>query len=217
MLTSFTGIATTPGPISGPAAQKAAESELRRSEYHRDDPGILSRIADWIGRRLGSINAGAPASLATWAVLLLLVGLVVFAIVRAGRPRRQARAEGAEDLLAPSATLDHRRAAAQYEAQARYAEALREWLRATVETIEQRGVLDPRPGRTGAGIAREAGQAMPSVAADLNAAVDAFDAVWFGQRAATVTDVTLAHKVADDVRGARIEGPTDAFGYAVPQ
>jgi hypothetical protein len=207
-----------PGPISGPDAQKAAESELRRAKYHRDDEGLLTRVLNWIGRRLDSLNVNAPASLATWAVLLLLAGMIVFALIRAGRPGRQTRAAGAGDLLAPQAAVDHRRVAAELQAQGRLADALREWLRATVQTIEERGVLDPLPGRTGARVAREAGAAMPAVASSLNAAVDAFDAVWFGQRQATLTDVHLARQVADDVRGARIEHRlSDDFGYAVPR
>jgi hypothetical protein len=189
------------GPISGDAARKAAEAELRRSEYHRDDPSVVTRVLDWVGRRLDSVVSGTATGSATLILVVLLVGVIVFAIVRAGRPRRPARQPGTGvDPLAPDSNLDHRQLAAGYENQGRYAEALREWLRAAVGAIETRGVLDPRPGRTGAGIAREAGTALPGVAADLDAVVDAFDAVWFGRRPATPADAALAHRVADRVR-----------------
>jgi hypothetical protein len=214
---AMTSLSGSAGPIGGAAAQKAAEAELRRAEYHRDDAGPLTRLLSWLNDRLDSLHTITPASATTWIVVLLLVGVVVFAILRAGRPSRLARAAGADDLLAATRSVDHRRVAADLQGQGRLAEALREWLRATVQTIEERGVLDARPGRTGTGIAREAGAAMPSIADRLNGAVDAFDAVWFGQRPVTMADVLLARSVADDIRGARIERPADVFGYAVPQ
>lgn len=195
------------GPISGAAARQAAQSELRRAEYHRDDPSILSRAFSWLGDRLDSVVSGTPAGSATLILVVLLVGIITFAVVRAGRPRRLARAGASADPLAPDERLDHRALAAAHERDGRLAEAVREWLRAAVETIETRGVVDPRPGRTGAALAREAGAALPGVAADLDAAMDAFDAIWFGRRPAGPADVALAHRVADEVRTARIAQP----------
>jgi hypothetical protein len=194
-----------PGPISGAAARKAAQVELRRSEYHRDDPNVISRALDWIGDRLDSVVSGSPTGSATLILLILLGGLIAFAVIRAGRPRRQARlAATTTDPLAPDGQVDHARRAAEFEQQGQWADALREWLRAAIATIEARGVLDPRPGRTGAALAREAGAAMPAVAEPLNAAVDAFEAVWFGRRPATAADVVSARQVAQAVHDARL-------------
>ncbi len=83
-------------------------------------------------------------------MLILLVGLVVFAVVRAGRPRRTARSQAVADPAGP-------RRAGRPPPTGRGARPprvagprpLREWLRAAIATIEDRGVLDPRPGRTG--------------------------------------------------------------------
>ncbi len=202
------------GPISGPAARQAAQSELSRTEYHRDDAGLLTRVVNWLGRRLDSVGSVTPGGTATIVVLVLLVAIVVFAILRAGRPGRTARGVSAADPLATEATVDHRRLAEQLEAQGQLAEALREWLRATVATVEQRGVLDPRPGRTGAGVAREAGAAMPSIAGQLNAAVDAFDAVWFGHRPPSSNDLAIARAAADSVRTARLASGFNASGFS---
>jgi hypothetical protein len=113
---------------------------------------------------------------------------------------------------------DHRRSARQFAADGRRAEALREWLRAAVQTIEDRGVLPPRPGRTGAAVAREAGPLLPAAAADLAATTTAFDEVWFGGRAATDADVARAEAAADAVLSARVGTGTPApAGLAVPQ
>ena len=61
----------------------------------------------------------------------------------------------------------------------------------------------PRPGRTGAATAREAGAAAARAADELAAATAAFDEVWFGGRAATAADVARARAAADAVARAR--------------
>lgn len=194
-----------PDPVSGDAARRAAEAELRHAEYHQDDPSLLDRLLRWFGRRLEEAFSGSPAGYAMLLFAVLIVAVVIFLVVRAGPPRRAAtRYRGADDPLSPLAAVDHRRLAAEHEAAGRWAEALREWLRAAIETIEQRGVLESRPGRTGAGIAREAGPLLPAVRDDLVRAVAAFDATWFGGRPATPDDVRVARAVADAVRRAPI-------------
>ena len=111
---------------------------------------------------------------------------------------------------------DQRRLAAEFAEQGRHAEARREWLRAAVRTIEDRGILPPRPGRTGAATAREAGPSLPAAADDLRAATAAFDEVWFGGRAATPADVALARSAADGVGSARVAQPVATAGYTPP-
>lgn len=197
-----------PDPVAGDVARRAAERELRRAEYHRDDPGLIDRAVNWLGDRIGDLFSGSVGGNIALLFLVLLAAVIVFAVVRAGVPESRAGRPGAEgDPLAPAAARDHRRIAAGHEAAGRWAEALREWLRAVVRTIEERGVLDPVPGRTGAATAREAGPRLPAVAADLGAAMSAFDEVWFGARPATAADAALAHRVADAVVRAPIDRP----------
>lgn len=207
------------GPVSGGAAQHAARAELAHSEYHQDDPGLTTRILHWIGRHLSELFHGGGGSHALLiAFVVVLAALIVFA-VRAGLPQRAAR--GGEllgaDPLAPVPARDHRRIAAQLTAEGRRAEALREWLRAAVATIEERGVLPARPGRTGAATAREAGPLLPSAAADLATATRAFDEVWFGGREATDADVSTAAAAAEAVRVARLVHGAETDGLAVPR
>jgi hypothetical protein len=205
------------GPIGGAAARHAAQMELRKAEYHRDDPGIVTRILDWLGERLDSVFSGTASGSATLLLVLVVAAVIALAVIRAGRPRRLARAHAQADPLAAERSTDHRRLAADLERRGELAGAMREWLRATVQTIEERGVLDPRPGRTGAGVAREAGTAMPSVQDRLDAVVDAFDAVWFGRRAATPAEVAAAREIAEAVRSARIEAGSSDLRYAMPR
>jgi hypothetical protein len=209
-----------PSPVPGPAAQQAAREELRHAEYHRDDPTLIGRLFSWAGRQVGRLLSGSPGGNAMLILLVLLAIVIVFAIVRAGPPRRRVRAEAGEsDLLRPLAAADHRRLAQEHERAGRSAEALREWLRAAIADIEDRGILPRRPGRTGAATAREAGFVLPSAAAALRAATTAFDEVWFGERPAGPADVTAARQAADLVRDARPAGPGSVAKptFMVPQ
>jgi Domain of unknown function (DUF4129) len=202
------------GPVSGDAARRAAQSELDKPEYHADDPGYLERAVHWIGRTLGHLLSAGSGSHALLIALVVLAGLAVVFALRAGVPRRRASAGAGVDAdpLAPVAARDHRRLAAQYAADGRHREALREWLRAAVATIEERGVLPPRPGRTGAATAREAGPLLPEAADALATATGVFDEVWFGGRAATGADVRAAQAAADAVRAARLVLPREPVG-----
>jgi Domain of unknown function (DUF4129) len=207
------------GPVDGGPARRAAQAELRRREYHRDDPGLVDRALHWIGRHLDRLFTGSGGSHALLILLVVALAAVVLIAVRAGAPARRGGAAPAagEDLLAPVAARDHRRLAEQFTADGRRAEALREWLRAALAAIEERGVLPPRPGRTGAATAREAGPLLPAAAGDLAAATAAFDAVWFGGRAATDADVARARAAADAVVTSRIAGLQAAgAGPALP-
>ena len=206
------------GPVGGSAAQQAARAELRHAEYHRDDPGPVDRALNWLGRHLDHVASGGSHALLI--VLVVLLAVAVLVAVRAGVPRRTAHlAAGAgDDPLATVAARDHRRLALQYGTEGRRAEALREWLRAAIATIEERGVLPPRPGRTGAATAREAGPLLPAAAGDLRAATAAVDEVWYGGRPASDADVAVARAAADAVQAARIAEPAGAAsgGIAVP-
>ena len=209
------------GPVGGGAAQRAAEAELGRSEYRHGGPSWTTRALHWIGRQLSHLLGGGGGShgLLLVGIVLAVVGLV-FAF-RAGVPRRRPRTGGrgvALDPLEVEATArDHRRRAEQLTAQGRRSEALREWLRAAIATIEERGVLPPRPGRTGAATAREAGPLLPAAAPDLVVATEAFDEVWFGGRSATDADVARARAAADAVQSARLAVAAHPVTLAVPQ
>jgi len=209
---------TDTGLVGGDAAQRAARAELAHREYHRDDPGLVTRVVRWVGRRLADLFTGTGGAHALLIVLVLAAAIVIVLALRAGVPARRGPVGTPEalDPLAPVAARDHRRIAAALTADGRRAEALREWLRAAVASIEERGILPPRPGRTGAATAREAGPLLPAVAADLEAATRAFDEVWFGGRDATDADVTSARAAADGVLTARVAAGAGTSGIAIP-
>ncbi|MFN2560971.1 MAG: DUF4129 domain-containing protein [Jatrophihabitans sp.] len=212
------GVRTDAGPVGGDAAQRAARAELTHREYHRDDPGWVTRVARWVGRRLADLFTGTGGAHALLIVGIVAAVIVIVLAVRAGVPTRRGSIGDADGLdpLAPVAARDHRRIAAALTADGRRAEALREWLRAAVASIEERGILPPRPGRTGAATAREAGPLLPAVAMDLAAATRAFDEVWFGGREATDADVAAGRAAADGVLTARAAAGAGTPGIAIP-
>lgn len=201
------------GPVSGDAAQQAARAQLEQREYHTDDPGVTTRVLHRIGRWLADLFSGGGGSHALLLVVVAMGIVLVLLAVRAGVPRAAHRRADAGDPLAAVPARDHRRIAEQLSADGRHAEALREWLRAAVATIEERGVLSPRPGRTGAATAREAGALLPRAADEMAIATRAFDEIWFGGRPAFADDVAHGRAAADAVRTARtVPGPaTDSL------
>src|SRR6266508_1948002 len=111
-------------PVGGDEARRAAQEELRKAQYHRDDPGIVSRVVDWLSRRLDALFSGSPGGNALLILLVIVAAVVIVAVVRAGMPRREAQRSGPDDPLRPVAAVDHRRLAAEFAAQGRHAEAV---------------------------------------------------------------------------------------------
>jgi hypothetical protein len=181
-------------PVTRNGAQTAARNEFARRGYHRNDPSLVDRALAWFFKRLGKLlDAGArhaPGHATGFVLLaLVLIGVVVLVIARVGVLRRSTRAHteaifGGEQVTA----ADHRRRADDFAGQQLWAQAIRERLRAIARELEERGVLDPRPGRTAAELSREAATQLPALAGELSAATSTFDAVWYGGRTAVAAD-----------------------------
>jgi hypothetical protein len=227
---TLTGIAAqlaTVAPVSRDEARRAAERELSKGIYHQNEPGPVMRafdaVIDWIGRLLDRLTAGAPGGSLGPLVLLAIV-LVVAAVVlwRTGPIRRGARSRWPHVELSGDVGADeHRRRADEHAEAGRFADAVRERMRAVVRELETRGVLDPRPGRTADEVAREAGAAVPTIAGDLRAAAEIFDEVWYGGRPATPQSDALMRQADDRVRRAQMVvtggGLSAVAGYQVPR
>lgn len=181
------------------AAQEAARAELSKPEYHRDDPSWFERAISWVFEHLArlldsaaGLAPGGAIGMVALVVLLLLVVLVVRS--RLGPLGRSARLAAADVLAdATCSAAEHRARADAFAAEGRWAEAVRERLRAIVRLLEDGGVLEPRAGRTAAEVAEEAGAALgdPTAAAQLASATRTFDEIWYGKRAATAADDAL--------------------------
>jgi len=198
--------AATGGPVPRDQAAEEARRELSKGIYHLDDRSLLERVFDrvaaWLDRTLGYLAGHAPGGSAGLLVLVgILVGLVWFALWRAGPVRRARRRAGTPAALDTTLSAQHHRQLAdELAAAGRYAEAIRERMRAVVRELETRGVLEPRLGRTADEVATEAGAEVPDIGPGLRAAATLFDEVWYGGRAGTAAADRTLREVDDAVR-----------------
>lgn len=175
-----------PGPDQ---ARELARVELQRREYAAAKPPLLNRLVDYAIGKLNALTDQAAQHLpgGTKSLVLLVIVMVALATVLVVRlqPTTGSRQPGGGfdggQVLSAAA---HRRLADEAAAQARYAEAVRERLRAIVRELEARGVLDSRPGRTAGEVARDASAAVPRLAGPLRRAALTFDQIWYGPRVA---------------------------------
>ena len=156
--------------------------ELSRPEYAQS-PSLLERLLTWFGDLFDGLPAfdGGRLPLA----ILLVLAVVVVALVAwrvAGpvrlsrRPRRSVTV--LDDDSRTSAEL--RSAADAAAARGDWAAAVLDRFRAVVRGLEERVVLDERPGRTAQEAASAAGARLPSVAAGLHDGARRFDDVCYG-------------------------------------
>ena len=180
--------AATPLVPSRKQARGWAVRELADPAYARAQPGLLQRGVRWVLDRLAELAPdGAPTTRAGLVVLLLGVLVVAAAVLlRAGRVRGPDRSVPTASLFAgPAMTAAaHRALADAAAARGDWAGAVRERFRAVVRTLEERTVLDERPGRTADEAARDAARLLPELAADLGACARLFDEVAYGSRPA---------------------------------
>jgi hypothetical protein len=199
--------ASPPPPITRDDARHAAQLELSKPAYHHGDPSITQRVVRWVLHHIGDALATAarhsPGKGIGLFVIALLLALVVIAVaIRVGRVRRTAAALGGGVLGHTRRTAaDHRALAREHAARGQYAEAVREWLRATTRELEERDVLDARPGRTAAELCAEASVALPGVADDLRRASSIFEKVWYGGKTATADDERTLRRLDELVAG----------------
>ncbi|MFJ4774737.1 DUF4129 domain-containing protein [Streptomyces sp. NPDC088762] len=188
--------ADTP-PVTTPRepAQEAAERELSKPMYHENDPGLLDRalrkVLSWLDDLFDAASGATPGGTLGLLVIALLVVLAVAALWwRLGSPRRLATSTGHLFDEGVRSAADHRTAAEAHAAAGRWTEAVQERMRAVVRSLEERTLLDPRPGRTADEAAAEAAVSLPAHAADLRAAARTFDDVTYGGRTADADTYT---------------------------
>lgn len=191
------------------SARDAAREELSRRQYEDAQPPLLVRLAGRVVRELLELVEGAAAAVPGGRVgLLILLGLLaVFVAVVLSRVRPGSARGRQAPLFEGSAVLsaaEHRVLAEQAAAEGRWADAVRERLRAVVRDLEARGVLDERPGRTAGEVARDAGSAVPAAADDLRRAAHVFDEVWYGGRAADSSSYAVLVEVDERVGRTRM-------------
>lgn len=176
-------------PVDTPRgpAREAAERELARPMYHENDPNLLERALDrfweWVDGLFGAASSGAPGGvIGLIAVIFVVLALAAALWWRLGKPQRTVRTADSLFEDGPLNASAHRSASDEHAAAGRWNQAVQERMRAIVRALEERALLDPRPGRTADEAAAEAGRTLPHHADGLRAAARVFDDVTYGGR-----------------------------------
>ena len=199
---------SVPVDLGREAAQQAAREELAKQVYREAGPGLTERFLRWLVDRAGDLLDGAAGAspggkVGALVVLLLIVAAAIAVRRRLGPVRRAAGVDQALFTGTERSAAEHRAAADAHAAAGEWAEAVRERLRAVVRDLEERGVLEPRPGRTADEAAAEAGAVLPACAAPLRAGARIFDDVWYGGRPGTRAADEELRALDQAVRSAR--------------
>lgn len=201
-------IASVPVELGRDEAAQLARDELAKQIYRDAGPGLVERLVRWLLEQAGRLLDGAagvsPGGYAGLVVVLLLVAAAVIAVrLKVGPLGRRAAREEALFVGRTRTAAQHRAAADAHAAAGEWAEAVRERLRAIVRSLEERAVLDERPGRTADEAAADAGRALPSCAAGLRSAAVLFDEVWYGGRPAGPESYAALRDLDAQVQAAR--------------
>ncbi|MFG2788902.1 DUF4129 domain-containing protein [Streptomyces sp. NPDC048419] len=179
-----------PVTIPRDPAREAARRELSKRMYHENDPSLFQRALnafwEWVGKLFGSAATATPGGTLGLVVIIVAVVAVLGALWwRLGTPRREPASSAALFDDRPRSAAEHRAAAEAHAAQGHWNQAVQERMRAIVRSLEERALLDVRPGRTADEAAAEAGRSLPAHTDRLRAAARDFDDVTYGGRRAT--------------------------------
>jgi len=138
---------------------------------------------------------------------------------RLRRRRRKKRSEDERPDLPPDVLPDLPAevlvlTADQLAAAGRYAEAVRERLRAIVRDLIEREVLPHSPGWTVTELAAAAGRARPPLSHPLASGVNVFSEIWYGLRPATAGDDAAMRDYANSIARTLAQPAPAAVGSA---
>jgi hypothetical protein len=206
-------------PVSRDGAREEARRELSKSIYGDAEPGWFVRAAEWVDDKIvrffdwltpdpSQSGLGGFTGLGALALVIALLAVLVATRMWLGPLRRSARAKERDavglDSTLPSEAL--RELAEADASRGAYAEAVRARLRAIVRMLEEKGVLDPRPGRTAGEIVAEVARATPEAAEPLGEAVTVFSEIWYGGQTATAASYAALARADSALAGLRRPG-----------
>jgi hypothetical protein len=181
-------------PLTREGAAQAAREELSKRIYQQAKPSDLQRawnaVVRWLRDAWHQITTATPGGALGFLFILVVLAAVVVLLVRRRGASGRVRRGTDTGLETPSelTSSDLRKQADAYAARGDWAEAVRARLRAVVRLLEERGFLDPRPGRTAAEVAADAGAERPDLSQLLWAGALTFGEIWYGRRPATAAD-----------------------------
>lgn len=188
-------------------AREWLAEELSGREYREAQGSWLQQVwnalYDWFS------DLRVPGLGTSWTgvlvVVLLLAAVVAVVLLVAGPLRRTARANRPDAVFeaGPEPSSAHFARADAAAAASDWTTAVTERFRGLVRSLEERTLIERRPGRTAHEVSLEASDPLPAAAVSLARAARTFDDVRYGGRAATmVTDADL-RRVVDEVAATR--------------
>lgn len=198
---------------TAPEARRWAEEELSREAYNPNPGNIFTRIGEWIMDFLGGLFSGQVGNsnpLVTALILIFVVLAVILTLLYASRVRRVRRVTTARtshalfDDARPSAELlsDARAALARGD----FSAAFLDGYRAIIRSLDERVLIDDRPGLTAQEASGLALTPFPDFAPTWSWAATTFDAVCYGTHRAREADVRSLLDFGQQVAAARPVG-----------
>lgn len=179
----------------GDEARRRAQEELSKAEYQAAKPNwfdqLAADVAEWFFGLFGGDGTGTVAPLALTLITIVVVAAVVVALLVWGRPRASRTVRGGSDLLGEKNDRSATQLRADAERRARdgdWNDAVVLRFRALARGLLERDLIDPAPGATAQGIAREAAPALPQLTESLHEAATLFDRVRYLGTTASETD-----------------------------
>lgn len=196
-------------------ARRWAEEELSRSVYDQE-PTLLERAWQWFVDLLDSIFATdipAPPNVVPVIVVLGAAAVLAVVIYLAGplRSRRRARQASHAVFDDPHATSTDLTGAADAAAtRGDWSLAVLMRFRAIIRSLDERAIVEDRPGITAHEASTAAAAALPGCAAGLHWAGRLFDDVRYGDARPGRDEDTQLRELAGQVERSRVAAPTAA-------
>lgn len=196
-------------------ARRWAEDELSRSVYDQE-PTLLERVWQWFVDLLDSIFATdipAPPNVVPVIVVLGAAAVLAVVIYLAGplRSRRRARQASHAVFDDPHATsTDLTEAADAAAARGDWSLAVLMRFRAIIRSLDERAIVEDRPGITAHEASTAAAAALPGCAAGLHWAGRLFDDVRYGDVRPGRDEDAQLRELAGQVERSRVAAPAAA-------
>lgn len=205
--------ATVPVAPGRDEAARLARDELAETVYREAQPSLVERLLTWglhlVQRLLDSVAGASPGGIGSVAVAVLVVAALLIALrLKIGPMARTTARDQALFTDRTRSAVDHRLAADAHAASGAWDLAVRERFRAVVRGLEERAVLEERPGRTAVEAARDAGAVLAAYAGELAAVAHLFDDVTYGGRPAGRESDARVRVLDDGLSSARPQTTT---------
>ena len=198
------GVPVTPDRAE---ARQWLAQELAGREYREARGTWLQRAWEALYEWFTSLQV--PGVGTSWTgvlvVVLLLAALVAAVLLVSGPVRRTARAARPDAVFdtGPEPSTAHLARADAAAAAGAWDVAVTERFRGLVRSLEERTLIERRPGRTAHEVAHEAAGPLPGCAQALTRAARTFDDVRYGGRTASVAADEDLRRTVDEVAATR--------------